>query len=81
MLLDEPASGLDEVETARLAEVLTSLAADGLAVLLVEHDMDLVMQLCSHDLRPRLRRGHRRGHPEQVRADPLVRAAYLGDAD
>ena len=42
-----PPPGLDEVETARLAEVLARLADDGMAVLLVEHDMDLVMQLCS----------------------------------
>jgi branched-chain amino acid transport system ATP-binding protein len=80
VLLDEPASGLDEVETSRLAEVLTSLAADGMAILLVEHDMELVMQLCSRICVLDLGEVIANGDPEQVRADPLVRAAYLGDA-
>jgi len=80
VLLDEPASGLDEVETARLAEVLTSLAADGMAILLVEHDMELVMQLCSRICVLDLGEVISEGDPEHVRADPLVRAAYLGDA-
>ncbi len=59
VLLDEPASGLDETETERLAEVLRSLAERDLGVLLVEHDMALVMDLCSHNLRARLRRADR----------------------
>src|SRR5262249_5435667 len=47
ILLDEPASGLNETETLRLADVLRAVQDEGLGVLLVEHDMDLVMQLCS----------------------------------
>ena len=80
VLLDEPASGLDEVETARLAEVLTSLAADGMAILLVEHDMELVMQLCSRICVLNLGEVIAMGDPAHVRADAGVRAAYLGDA-
>ena len=46
LLLDEPAAGQDTDETERFSEVLRNLAQDGLAILLVEHDMDLVMHVC-----------------------------------
>ena len=46
LLLDEPASGQSPEETARFASILQALSADGLAILLVEHDMDLVMSVC-----------------------------------
>ena len=46
LLLDEPSSGLNEHETASMAMLLRQLVADGLAVLLVEHDMSLVMGTC-----------------------------------
>jgi branched-chain amino acid transport system ATP-binding protein len=80
VLLDEPASGLDEVETARVAEVLTELADDGMAILLVEHDMDLVMQLCSHLYVLDFGTVIASGPPDEVRALPVVQEAYLGSA-
>ena len=78
VLLDEPASGLDDVETARLSEVLTALRDDGMAILLVEHDIDLVMALCSTLFVLDLGALIASGPPDQVREDPSVQAAYLG---
>jgi branched-chain amino acid transport system ATP-binding protein len=78
LLLDEPASGLDEEETAGLAGVVRRLASEGMAVLLVEHDMSLVMGTC--DTVDVLDRGRviASGTPAEVRASTAVREAYLG---
>ncbi len=78
LLLDEPAAGLDAADTAKLDGVLRALANAGLAVVLVEHDMSLVMSVS--DTIVVLDSGKRiaMGNPAQVRADPAVRAAYLG---
>ncbi|MEY2405248.1 MAG: branched-chain amino acid transport system ATP-binding protein [Acidimicrobiaceae bacterium] len=79
LLLDEPASGLDDHETEHFGQLLVELAADGLAILLVEHDVDLVMQVCStvHVLDFGVRIAS--GGPAEVREDPGVQAAYLGE--
>jgi ABC-type branched-subunit amino acid transport system ATPase component len=78
LLLDEPSSGLDATETHDLGGVLTALAAEGMAILLVEHDMSLVMGVCSRvDV---LDNGQviARGDPVSVRANSDVQEAYLG---
>ena len=78
LLLDEPASGLDPTESQGLAAVLESLAADGLAVLLVEHDVDLVMRTCA--TLTVLDRGRviATGRPDEVQQMAVVQEAYLG---
>lgn len=78
LLLDEPSSGLDEDESADFGRLLRGLASDGLGVLLVEHDIELVMSVCETihvlDFGAMLAVGR----PDEIQADERVRAAYLG---
>jgi ABC-type branched-subunit amino acid transport system ATPase component/ABC-type branched-subunit amino acid transport system permease subunit len=80
LLLDEPAAGLSSAESGELAAVVRRLAEDwGLAVLVVEHDMNFVMGVCDNVLVLDFGKLIAAGPPELVRADPAVVAAYLGD--
>ena len=78
LLLDEPASGLDESESDDFADLLLELAGEGMAILLVEHDVQLVMKVCSviHvlDFGAILAVGT----PEEIQQDQTVLDAYLG---
>jgi branched-chain amino acid transport system ATP-binding protein len=80
LLLDEPASGQDEEETKAFAALLRSLADEGMAILLVEHDMDLVMRVCEKIFVLDFGQMMAFGTPAEVRADAKVQAAYLGTA-
>jgi ABC-type branched-subunit amino acid transport system ATPase component len=81
VLLDEPSAGLNESETTELSELLIELAATGLAILLVEHDMGLVMSACHHIHVLDFGQIIAFGTPNEVQENPLVRAAYLGEGD
>lgn len=78
VLLDEPSSGLDEDETEDFAGLLAGFAAEGLAILLVEHDVDLVMKVSSLIHVLDFGRILEVGTPREVRASEAVQAAYLG---
>ncbi len=80
LLLDEPAAGLGDAETAELANLVKGLAKDwGMAVLLIEHDVDFVMNVCDEVVVLDFGRKIAHGSPDTVRGDPLVIAAYLGE--
>jgi ABC-type branched-subunit amino acid transport system ATPase component len=79
ILLDEPSSGLDPTETERFGEVLQHVVATrGTGLLLVEHDMALVMEVCQYIYVMDFGRVIFAGTPSEVRESEVVQAAYLG---
>ncbi|MFD1051641.1 ATP-binding cassette domain-containing protein, partial [Kibdelosporangium lantanae] len=79
LMLDEPAAGLSETETTELAELVRGLR-DRTTVMLVEHHMDFVMNLCDELVVLDFGEVIARGTPTEVRDDPAVQRAYLGEA-
>jgi len=81
-MLDEPAAGLDENESAELAALIRRLADDrNMAVLLVEHDVNLVMTTCDRVVVLNFGRVIASGPPAEIRNHPEVRLAYLGSIE
>jgi branched-chain amino acid transport system ATP-binding protein len=78
LLLDEPAAGCNPVETEEIDHLIAQCAARGIAVVLIEHDMKLVMRISRHVVVLNQGRLLAEGTPAEVRANPEVVAAYLG---
>ena len=78
LLLDEPAAGMPTSETARLMDLIRDLPRRGVAVLLVEHNMDVVMNVCERVAVLNFGRKIADDSPSVIRADPAVIEAYLG---
>ncbi|MEJ8850141.1 ABC transporter ATP-binding protein [Variovorax rhizosphaerae] len=81
LLLDEPAAGLNSVETRDLSNALLKLRSPQLVLVVVEHDMDLIMEVCDTIHVLNVGRLLASGNPAQIRANREVVAVYLGDDD
>ena len=80
LLFDEPSSGLDAQETEQVMQVLRrAVERTGVSLLLVEHDVGMVLRLCRYIYVLDFGKKIGEGTPEQIRANPAVHAAYLGD--
>ena len=79
LMLDEPAAGLGPADTQKLGTLLRKIAAAGVAVVLIEHDMSLVMAISDHVVVLDAGKRLAAGDVETVRRDPAVIKAYLGE--
>lgn len=81
LILDEPAGGMNELETAALVSLIARIQARGITVLLIEHDMSLVMKACEQLVVLEYGKKIAGGTPGEIKTNPLVIEAYLGSDD
>lgn len=81
LILDEPAAGLNDRETMELMELIKKIRDAGITILLIEHDMDMVMQLVNKITVINFGKKISEGNPEYIQNDPVVIEAYLGSSD
>jgi ABC-type branched-subunit amino acid transport system ATPase component len=78
LMLDEPAAGLSSSETVALGRQIVDISQTGVSILLVDHDMDLVLEVCDRIFVLDFGRIIASGTPDEIRANPAVIEAYLG---
>ena len=78
LLLDEPSAGINAEQTRGLIALIEAIAAGGVTVLLIEHQMQVVMQLCQRIMVLDYGKKIAEGTPDEIRRDPAVLDAYLG---
>jgi branched-chain amino acid transport system ATP-binding protein len=81
ILMDEPAAGLNNQETLELSHLIERIRGTGITIVLVEHDMDLVMDICDRIVVLNLGRKLAEGTPQEIQENQEVIAAYLGEDD